>query len=152
MFGRLFSELADCPGPAVFHCAGVKDRTGLTAALLLGCLGVDRETVLDDYELTSRYRGAEHVPAVVDLFVAKGTARPAAEGMLSAPRWAMAEALHLLDTKYGGIRSYLLAHGAMTEAALSSLAERLAPDAEASPTSGKLTRSVQIVASRPRTE
>lgn len=93
---------------------------------MLRSLGVDRETVLDDYELTSRYRGAEHVPAVVDLFVAKGITRRAAEGMLNAPRWSMAEALHLLDANYGGIQSYLLAHGAMTEAALSSLAERLA--------------------------
>ena len=28
VFGRLFSDLADRPGPAVFHCTGGKDRTG----------------------------------------------------------------------------------------------------------------------------
>ena len=42
----------------------------------------------------------------VALFVASGIARPAAEGMLSTPRWAMAEALDLLDSavcrKYTG--------------------------------------------------
>ncbi len=125
VFGRLFSELAYGSGPAVFHCTGGKDRTGLTAALLLSCLGVARQKVLDDYELTSRYRVAEHVPAVVELFVAKGIARPAAEGMLHAPRWAMAEALELLDTEYGGIRSYLVMQGGMTESSLAALAERL---------------------------
>jgi hypothetical protein len=61
--------------------------------------------VLEDYELTSRYRATEDVPAVVDLFVAKVIPRPSAEGMLSARPWAMAEALHLRDTTYGCIPS-----------------------------------------------
>ena len=39
-----------------FHCHGGKDRTGVVAAVLLLALGVDRETVLDDYEATRRYR------------------------------------------------------------------------------------------------
>ncbi len=47
--------------------------------------------------------------------------------MLSAPRWAMAEALELLDTKYGGIRSYLITQGGMTESSLDALTERLVP-------------------------
>jgi protein-tyrosine phosphatase len=54
MFGRLFAEFAESDSSVMFHCMGGKDRTGMTAALLLGCLGVDRQTVLDGYELTSR--------------------------------------------------------------------------------------------------
>ena len=92
----------------------------MVAALLLSWLGVDRETVLDDYELTDQYRGVDHVPEVVDLFVAGGIARPAAEGMLSAPRWAMAAALHLLDNDYGGIESYLRESCGMTGRSLES--------------------------------
>src|SRR5665213_649163 len=107
-FGVLFTRLADAASlPSVFHCFGGKDRTGLTTALLLSALGVDRETILDDYELTNDYRGVAHLPNVVDDFVAFGIARPAAEGMLSAPRWAMAQALGLLDDEYGGIEVYL---------------------------------------------
>ena len=54
-FGSLLARLADDPGlPAVVHCLGGKDRTGMAIALLLTALGVDRGTVLDDYELTSR--------------------------------------------------------------------------------------------------
>jgi protein-tyrosine phosphatase len=49
LFGELYSHLTTPGGlPALFHCAGGKDRTGLTAALLLSWLGVDRRTVLDD--------------------------------------------------------------------------------------------------------
>ena len=55
--GQLFSGLAQGEIlPAVFHCHAGKDRTGIVVALLLETLGVDREVVLDDYELTARYR------------------------------------------------------------------------------------------------
>ena len=107
------------------HRTGGEGRTGLTVALLLTCLGVDRETVLDDYELTSRYRGAEHVPAVVELFVSAGIARAAAEGMLSTPRWAMAAALERLDDDHGGVEPYLRGPGRMAERSIERLRARL---------------------------
>ncbi|MFJ8695496.1 tyrosine-protein phosphatase [Streptomyces roseolilacinus] len=43
---------ADDSGPLVFHCASGKDRTGLLAALVLGLLGVDEDTVVADFALT----------------------------------------------------------------------------------------------------
>lgn len=36
-------------GSILFHCADGKDRSGLAAALLLLMLGVDKETVIEDY-------------------------------------------------------------------------------------------------------
>jgi protein-tyrosine phosphatase len=126
VFGRIFAELAtpSC-GPVVFHCVGGKDRTGMTAALLLTALGVDRETVLDDYELTTPSHGSERTARVVDMFVANGIAKAAAEGMLSTPRWAMADALDVLDTTYGGIQTYLLGAAGLSTNLLNSLRERL---------------------------
>ena len=44
-------------GSAVLHCTGRKDRTGLATAMLLSCLGVDRETVVEDHRLTSALSG-----------------------------------------------------------------------------------------------
>ena len=38
--------------PAVFFCNAGKDRTGVVAAMVLGLLGVDDETVAGDYALT----------------------------------------------------------------------------------------------------
>jgi protein-tyrosine phosphatase len=125
VFGDLFSQFADCDGPVMFHCMGGKDRTGMTAALLLSCLGVDRETVLDDYELTSRFSGPDRIPHVVDLFVSEGIAREAAMGILSTPRWAMARALNRLDSGYGGVESYLRASGGMDQRTIESLRFRL---------------------------
>jgi protein-tyrosine phosphatase len=121
-FGNLFSRLAGAGRlPAVIHCLGGKDRTGLVIALLLAALGVEREIVLDDYELTNDCRGVTHVPEVVELFVASGIARPAAEGLLGAPRWAMATALAELDETYGGIERYLLGRCQMEPAALEAV-------------------------------
>lgn len=105
----------------MIHCLGGKDRTGLTIALLLAALGVEPEIILDDYELTNDYRGVAHVPEVVELFVVSGIARPAAEGVLGAPRWVMAAALSKLDQTYGGIESYLLGRGGMEPAALEAV-------------------------------
>ncbi|KAG5491137.1 hypothetical protein JIQ42_01032 [Leishmania sp. Namibia] len=37
----------------VFHCTAGKDRTGLMAAIILHLVGVPRDTILEDYMLTS---------------------------------------------------------------------------------------------------
>lgn len=41
--------------PLVFHCSAGKDRTGFVAAMLLAALGVDEESILADYLLTTEY-------------------------------------------------------------------------------------------------
>ena len=125
VFGYLFSQFADCEGPVMFHCMGGKDRTGMTAALLLCCLGVDRQAVLDDYELTSRCSGPDRIPHVVDLFVSEGISRDAATGILSTPRWAMENTLDRLDSHYGGIEEYLCGLGEMDTRTIESLRSRL---------------------------
>lgn len=38
--------------PVLFHCAAGKDRTGVVAALVLACLGVEDEDIVADYVLT----------------------------------------------------------------------------------------------------
>jgi protein-tyrosine phosphatase len=40
---------------AIFHCMAGKDRTGFAAAMLLLALGVDRDTVEQEYMLTREY-------------------------------------------------------------------------------------------------
>lgn len=56
VFRRVFEDLAEADAyPALFHCAGGKDRTGVTCALILGVLGVSREDVTADFMLTQRY-------------------------------------------------------------------------------------------------
>jgi protein-tyrosine phosphatase len=120
-FGTLFTRLAsEGVLPAVLHCLGGKDRTGLSVALLLTLLGVDRDIVLDDYELTSECL-LSRFPEVVELFVAAGMTRDRAEGVLGTPRWTMARALSELDDTYGGVESYLLGPCGMAQPTMTAL-------------------------------
>lgn len=122
VYGTLLSSLAEADGtPAVFHCAGGKDRTGLGAALLLSWLGVDRETVLDDYELTGRYLAAANTPEVVASMLEYGIGRGAAEALLGTPRWVMAKTLDLVDSEYGGVEAYLRGPADLSDQALTDL-------------------------------
>lgn len=58
----LYDNLLENPGePTLFHCTAGKDRTGVAAALLLLMLGVDEQTVIDDYtmsEMALQFQGA----------------------------------------------------------------------------------------------
>ncbi|GAA1248300.1 tyrosine-protein phosphatase [Kitasatospora nipponensis] len=74
-FAAVLRLLAAPDGPPVlFHCTAGKDRTGWTAALLLTALGVDRETVFEDYLLTNERSGAI-VEQVVESFATRGLMR-----------------------------------------------------------------------------
>jgi protein-tyrosine phosphatase len=135
-FGRILSLPAEESRlPAVIHCAGGKDRTGMTVALLLTALGVDREDVLDDYAATSAT--AAHRTRLVEVlghFVSFGVEEEAAQGMLSAPRWAMDEALTSLDESHGGVVPYLRGPAGLSTRTLSRLRRLLLdPEFEAAP-------------------
>ncbi len=50
--------------PLMFHCSAGKDRTGMAAAVFLLSLGVDMETVMEDYLLSNRYLGDKYAPYI----------------------------------------------------------------------------------------
>jgi len=121
-FGALFEGLADAARlPVVFHCHGGKDRTGIVAALLLLALGVDRETVLDDYEATSRYRRIDHQQDSLTKLLASGVSPEAAGAVLGTPRWAMEAAVDDIQDTYGGIEAYLTGPVGMSTVSLDRL-------------------------------
>jgi protein-tyrosine phosphatase len=111
--------------PAVCHCHGGKDRTGVVAAVLLLALGVDRETVLDDYEATRRYRLIEDQQDSLANILASGVSPEAAAGVLGTPRWAMAAAVDAIDDAHGGIDAYLSGPAGLTLGEVSDLRDQL---------------------------
>ncbi len=54
-FARLAALLAQAQGCALFHCTAGKDRTGVTALLLLDLAGVSRQDIAEDYAVTEQY-------------------------------------------------------------------------------------------------
>jgi protein-tyrosine phosphatase len=122
VFGQLLGGLVGDQGtPAVFHCAGGKDRTGMAAALLLLALGVDQEVVLDDYVLSSRYRTRDSQAASLAGLLATGMSAEAAAGVLTTPRHAMAAALDVLRAEHGGAVAYLTGPGGLDLATIDQL-------------------------------
>jgi protein-tyrosine phosphatase len=109
--------------PLVFHCSAGKDRTGVLAALLLGCLGVDAETVVSDYAAKQHARDEivaflRRRPSYTDII---DEMRP--DTLETDPR-TMREFLRRLDESHGGARGWALGAG-LSERALGHLEERL---------------------------
>jgi protein-tyrosine phosphatase len=53
-YAALFERLAAGDLPLVFGCTAGKDRTGVAAALVLACLGVPWEVIVEDFTLTNQ--------------------------------------------------------------------------------------------------
>ena len=52
IFSKTLRYMANDGGSLVIHCAAGKDRTGTLAAIILGALNVNAQTVMEDYMLT----------------------------------------------------------------------------------------------------
>lgn len=114
-FGAQFTSalrlLADeCAYPAVFHCTVGKDRTGILAALLLAVLGVDDETIVEDYGLTNDAvaRIRERLLASPEL---TDDYRARLDLTLAVEPLAIAEMLDELRSRHGSVEGYFMRHG-----------------------------------------
>jgi protein tyrosine/serine phosphatase len=126
------AAIADAPpGGVLVHCYVGKDRTGMTVALLLRLAGVSDDDIAADYAYSAVGLRAEfdevlataHDPARRTFLVEEFSSRP--ETILAT--------LEQLDTEYGGIQPYLLAHG-MDADTIATLRDRLVePDESANP-------------------
>jgi protein-tyrosine phosphatase len=126
VFGRLLTHLTEDDGlPALFHCAAGKDRTGLAAALLLSVLGVDDDTILEDYELTNIYRSNRRIEVLRPTLEAAGVDVEKVRPFLSARRPVMEATLRHLHTEHGGVERYLLGPAGMAPETLDRLRARL---------------------------
>ncbi len=108
-------------GSVVFHCVAGKDRTGFVAAILLRTLGVDRDTVLDDYELTPPGHLLPRDVAFVTELRNLGMGSDAIEAFLGTPRTSLAAALDRIDEAHGGTEAYLSDVGGMPMHGIESL-------------------------------
>ena len=87
--------------PLLLHCTSGKDRTGFAAAVLLLALGVSRETVIEDYNLTNLYRRP-----VPHLFGPE-TPEEVSTILLSAQPKYLEAAFDEIDRVYGSFDDYL---------------------------------------------
>jgi protein-tyrosine phosphatase len=120
---RVVTLVADAPGPAVYHCAAGKDRTGVVSAVLLGLLDVADQVIVADYATTR-----ENLDAIVERLMATRGYRTMLSALppdtLHAEPETMETLLVRVRERYGSMRGYALAAG-VSEAALGRLEARL---------------------------
>lgn len=110
--------------PALVHCKVGKDRTGLVIAMVLDVVGVPREHLLRDYEVSTERRAFRRV-VLAPAFAAAGARIEDADGLFSAPREALEHALHHLEDRHGSVRGFLTGAAGVPDVYLDQLTERL---------------------------
>jgi protein-tyrosine phosphatase len=112
--------------PLVFHCYAGKDRTGVLAALVLSCVGVERNAIVDDYVLTATRmdlilgrlrRDPRYADRMNDM--------PASVFVVEAS--SMERFLDGLEQRFGGARAWALGAG-IAEAQLEAMTHLVVDD------------------------
>jgi len=93
--------------PVSIFCSLGKDRTGIISALVLSCLGVPRDLILDDYHETETHL-LPSIESISRYFNRIGLTN---EEFVRAPRGVMQRLLEYIDDSYGSTSKYLEAIG-----------------------------------------
>ncbi|GAA3292497.1 hypothetical protein GCM10020295_11970 [Streptomyces cinereospinus] len=105
---QVLHALAEDSVPALMHCAAGKDRAGLSIAVTLLALGVEREAILADYlESNAKHRryqvhrsgssASAHSPEVMELL----------SPLFDARAEYLTAALETVEETWGGVDAYL---------------------------------------------
>jgi len=93
--------------PMLFHCTAGKDRTGIAAALILYALGVDEQTIFEDYEATNYYRRNENAKSIAQMTKYYGLDEKIASNLMGAKKEYIAATFATIRSNFGTIESYL---------------------------------------------
>lgn len=103
--------------PMYQHCSAGKDRTGVGSALLLLALGVDEQTVTEDYLLSRIFRrenNHRHVERLVSAGISKA-AEDLVVRMMTGIEELIAAALEAILTKYKTYEAFFLGEYGITQ-------------------------------------
>ena len=110
-FAAVLRVIADAEAqPVVFHCAAGKDRTGLTAMLVLGLCGVPDDAIVADFSFTET-----RMPTIIARHheraeVTTGTIEVAGQ-QYGAQATTMASVLEAVRSEFGSVERYVASVG-----------------------------------------
>ncbi len=119
-YRSLYRRILAGEGAVLYHCSAGQDRTGIATALLYDMLGVDRETIVSDYHLSTAWRQPKWEMPDLDPadhpdnpLLQHYASRAASERRQPEPLYSKSGQSHLvqffayLDEKYGGSEAYM---------------------------------------------
>jgi protein-tyrosine phosphatase len=113
--------------PALVHCAGGKDRTGMVIALLLANAGVPAPVIAADYALSEQYLGPDIVAEMRARIIAAGGNWDRYAPLMGSPSSVMLQILTVIEERHGSVPHYLQSIG-VSEATLATLRTALTGD------------------------
>jgi protein tyrosine/serine phosphatase len=124
-FAQEFHLLAQAETyPVIIHCSAGKDRTGVSLALLQDLLGVDHQTIREDYDLTNRSLDGLMARVTAAGRPIEGDTVEQHQQLYGAPPAAIAGFLEHLKSEHGSARAYLESVG-VTSAELDAIRDQL---------------------------
>lgn len=109
-YGRFIDLVLEAgDGAVLWHCSAGKDRAGMASALLLTALGVDRQTVLEDFVKSNEYLRpeTERMMALVRTRTQDQVLEKCAETLCQVHESYLENAFGLIDQTFGGMETYL---------------------------------------------
>lgn len=105
---RPFIQLVSNPEqlPLVYHCTAGKDRTGFATALILSALGVDRETIMQDFLMSNYYRRG-YKNFRMNFVWLVGLDREVLSPLMEVRQSYLEAAFHTIDSLYGDTDTFL---------------------------------------------
>jgi len=105
MFEALINNADD--SSLVYHCTAGKDRTGIATALILYALGVDEQTIMNDYLATNYYRQSDNGRMRKMLMDNYHMKEAVVDDVLGVKEMYLKATFDAITNKYGSINVFL---------------------------------------------
>lgn len=102
-YQAMFDAMLEDELPIAFHCSAGKDRTGFAAYLILKTLGVDDDTIMEDYLLSNVYRKEENEA----ICATAGSKKDLVMSLMEVQSAYLQAALVAIQQEYDSFESYL---------------------------------------------
>jgi len=126
-YRAFFDELLNHgDGAILWHCTSGKDRTGIATVLVLTALGIDKETILQDFALSNEFH-ARNVDYIMREAARFTDDERELEGMLvlaGVSRVYMEKMFDFVEEKYGSLLNYMQREMGIAEEEIRALRDK----------------------------
>ena len=122
MFEALLNNSND--SALVYHCTAGKDRTGIATALILYALGVDEQTIMNDYLATNYYRQSDNVRMRKMLMDNYHLKEAVVDDVLGVKEIYLKATFDAIQNKYGSVDKFLQSEMGLNKSNLKKLRQK----------------------------